>query len=1025
MVMASWLHIRHHIAELGGCAATPLPLAAAMTFFQVFLKQFVGILLAGALSTAATVIASPTIDHKQGGSVSINVADFPIGTQFALIPGGPYLKTSTTLNTPALSIVRDGRHAYVAAGDNGLLVFDLAPDLPPRLLAQVKGQGKITRVVLRDGYAYLADSVGALLIVDVSNPQAPQRIASYPLEQPLDALCVEQGRAYLVSGKHLSVLDVSRPQMLQQSTSFTLTDKATAVQVADGYAYLALPKAGLSIFDVRDLSSIHEVGRFRGEVRDLVVAQGHVYLANGTIGFTLVDISQPQMPRWMGSVNNIGTSLALSYDEGYVALRNDRSEITLIDVRNPKVPNIVAVHHMEQPLNAVTLVQNKVLAGTNTSLGEIDFSAPAPNVVNIGANFGGSRRAVIRDQTLYVADWFSGLHLYDITEPTSPRHLAAYHTQGSAKGVLVRGDYAYVADDDHGVQIIDVSSPKQLRKISEVATPGLAYTMKLNGDNLYLADHRGGFHIISVADIAHPAIIGSAPTAGKAWSVEVVGGLAYVAADNAGLLVFDVSDPRNPKQIAAYDVGGAAEEVVIRDHLAYVASFESGLHVFDITRPAQPREISHLATPGNARGIELDGHYAYIADWVSGIQVVDIANPEQPALAGAYDTPGWSWGVRVQGHYAYVLDWWGGIVVLDVSDPAALSLAGAYHARGLTRDVTVKDSYAYVADGENGLQIFDVKTPLNPIWAAGINTSGDAQSVWLENEIAYLATGEGGLVAVDISNPFEPKQLKRYALHADLVRAQGKHIYVADQQHGVAIIDAVTGQQKSWYAAKIKDMWPAAAGHLLVATPSGVEILEMKYPAHPRMVKRLPHHATLVRQKNNLLALYDKAMGITFYDYNTLKQKGRFNCGEEISDMQISGDRLYASGNLSGLLVLDIANAQSPTLIATYPAARRVNKLSEFSGTVFLAGNETLASIRLLPDTTVTPGKHGSVKVNVPAQLPLGSYNLLALNPKSGKRAAYYDVLRAVMPAPKTPRFSSQDFERAMRERGLTPPPQH
>ena len=973
------------------------------------------------LSTAAAAVIPPTVDHKQGGSVSITVPNLPLGSQLAMIPGEPYLKTQTALKAPALSVVSNEQHAYVAAGDNGLLVFDLAPDLPPRLLAQIKGQGKIIRVALHGGYAYLADSAGALLIVDVSNPQTPQRIASYPLTQPLDTLCIEQGRAYLVSGKYLSILDVSNLQTPQQLASFTLPSEATAVQVADGYAYLALPKTGLSILDVRDPTSIHEVGRFRGEVHDLAMAQGRAYLANGATGLTVLDISQPQAPRWMGSVNRIGNSLTLSYDEGYVALRNDRSEITLIDARNPKLPKIVAVHRMEPPLNAITLAQKKVLAATDTNLGIIDFSAPVPNVVNIGANFGGSRRAVIRDHILYVADWFSGLHLYDITEPASPRHLAAYHTQGSAKGVLVHGDYAYVGDDDHGVQIIDVSNPKQLRKVSEVATPGLAYTMKLVGDNLYLADHRGGFHIISVADIAHPTIIGSVPTAGKAWAVEVVDGVAYIAADNAGLLVFDVSDPRQPRQVAAYDLGGAAEDVVIRDHLAYVASFDNGLHVLDISQPLQAHEIGHLATPGNARGIELDGNIAYVADWTSGIQAVDIANPAQPALVGAYDTIGWSWGVRVQGHYAYVLDWWGGIAVLDVADPATPALAGAYHARGLTRDVAVKDNYAYVADGNNGLQIFDVKNPQNPIWLAGVDMAGDAKNLWLENNIAYLAAGEGGLSVVDVSNPFEPQQLKQYALHADLVRAQGDYVYVADQQRGVAIIDTVNGKQASWYAAKINDMWPAGNGWVLLATPAGIEIVEARDSSRPRLVKRLPQRAELLRLQNNLLVLYDKAAGITFYDYAKLKMSGRFNPGEKISDMQIVGDHLYASGSLSGLLVLDISNTRKPRLKAAYPAASRVTRLNVFSGTAFMAGNETLTSVRLLPEVAVKQNRKGSITVNAPPQLPLGSYHLLALNAGSGKRMAYHDVLRSVMPVPKKPRFNLQDFERAMHERGLNP----
>ncbi len=218
-------------------------------------------------------------------------------------------------------------------------------------------------------------------------------------------------------------------------------------------------------------------------------------------------------------------------------------------------------------------------------------------------------------------------------------------------------------------------------------------------------------------------------------------------------------------------------------------------------------------------------------------------------------------------------------------------------------------------------------------------------------------------------------------------------------------------------------MWPAAAGRLLLATSTGVEIVNVSNPLHPRLIKRLPQRAELVRFKDNLLALYDRATGITIYDYATLREKWRFNSGEEISDMQISGGRLYVSGSLSGLLVLDISNGRRPTLKAAYPSSNRTSKLSEFSGTVFMAGNEALVSVRLLPDVTATPGKQGSVMVNVPPQLPLGSYHLLALNAQSGKRAAYFDVLRAAMPVPKTTRFNMQDFERAMRDLGLNPAP--
>lgn len=972
------------------------------------------------LPVVAMASPPPSVDYKRGGSISIAVPGLRAGTQLALIPGGPYLASKAALPNPALSVASDGAHAFVASGYSGLLIFDLTREKPPHLLAQLKGQGKIVRVALHDGYAFLADSVGMLLIVDVHDAQHPRQIANFPLTRQLDALCAEQDRVYWVSGKHLSILDVSQPQKPQLLADFTLSSSAVAVQAADGYAYLAVPKVGLSILDVHDPTHIHEVGKFRGTVRDVAVNQGHAYLANGEAGLTTLDVSDPHAPRWLGSVNHIGKLLELDSGDSQLAVRNDRSEILLFDVANPRLPRMVATYHAPSPSNAIAFAQKQVLSGADANLEVMDFSAPVPDLLNLGANFGGSRRAVIRDNILYVADWFSGLHLYDISDPHLPRHLSNYHTQGSSKGVLVRGDYAFVADDDHGVQILDISNPKQPYKISEVPTPGLAYTMKLVGDYLYLADHRGGFLIIDVADIAHPAVISSTPTAGKVWAVEVMGNLAYLAADKEGVLVLDISDPAHPRQVSVFDIDGAAEDIVIRDQLAYVASFDNGLHILDIGHPAQLREVSHFATPGNARGIQLVGQLAYIADWAAGIQIVDINNPAQPHPVGAYDTGGRSWGVLVQDHYAYVLDWWGGIIVLDISDPAAPTLAGAYHQRGLTRDIAVNEGHAFVADGENGLQIFDVNNPLNPIWMAGVDMKGDAQSVWVEDKTAYVAAGSGGLLAVDIGNPFEPKQLKQYPLQADLVRAQGNLVFVADRQRGVAIIDAVSGQKTAWYAARIKDMW-CTPNRLLLATPDGVDILDLSNPAQPRSIQHLPGHAELLRLDKNLLVLYDQVEGFIFYDYVSLKLLGRFNPGEEVVDMQIQHGRLYASGKLSGLLVLDISDASHPTLKAAYPAASNVTRLSVYDGAAFLAGNDTLTEIRLLPDASIKRGRNGDVTVSVPKDMPLGSYHLIALDGVTGKRTTTNDVLRVVMPVSNKPRFSMKDLERAMRKRGLDP----
>ncbi|MFM6592768.1 MAG: hypothetical protein ACKPJH_08845, partial [Dolichospermum sp.] len=52
----------------------------------------------------------------------------------------------------------------------------------------------------------------------------------------------------------------------------------------------------------------------------------------------------------------------------------------------------------------------------------------------------------------YVTDYYSGLQIIDISNPTTPTLKGNYDTSGSAIGVQVVGNYAYVADHDSGLQ---------------------------------------------------------------------------------------------------------------------------------------------------------------------------------------------------------------------------------------------------------------------------------------------------------------------------------------------------------------------------------------------------------------------------------------------------------------------------------------------------------------------------------------------------------------------------------------------
>ena len=62
----------------------------------------------------------------------------------------------------------------------------------------------------------------------------------------------------------------------------------------------------------------------------------------------------------------------------------------------------------------------------------------------------------------YIADSHAGLHVVDISNPSSPRLAGSYRTKtprSETMDVYISGNYAYIADRNAGLQVVDISIP--------------------------------------------------------------------------------------------------------------------------------------------------------------------------------------------------------------------------------------------------------------------------------------------------------------------------------------------------------------------------------------------------------------------------------------------------------------------------------------------------------------------------------------------------------------------------------------
>lgn len=850
-------------------------------------------------------------------------------------------------------------------------------------------------------------------------------ISRIAIDDGVRSLILHRNSAWLVTSDNtLQAYSLQRPDA-PQPLGRTVPGATVHALAAEGrYLYLAAGEEGIVVMDTFAEPAAREVARYHtgGVVHDLAIANGIAYIADGHNGLGIVDLSEPLNIRQLGSLHRIGDARRVRLQGEQVLLADKRGLLYLVDVGNAFVPRLKGIWPASGTVAEFAIEGNEAYSVSNGQLQELDLTAPVlPAVSAEGLNLGGSRRARIDNGLLYVADWFSGLHIYDIRDPSRPLHLGNYHTPGSAKGVWVENGVAWVGDDDQGLQVIDVSDPRQPKKIGHMPTSGLAYTMNKRGDQLFVADHRGGFYIVDIRDPANSRQLAHFKTTGKAWAIELRDRHAFVADDDGGILVVDVSDPTAPKQIGGYNPGGQAEDIVIRGNLAYCAFFDKGFYVLDISNPRAIRKLARITIPGNARGIVVDGDIAWVAAWHGGLQALDISKPEQPRIIGRLDTDGSVWGVRLAGKHAWLLDWWGGVKVADISNPRRPRLLARYHARDTLRNLAIRDDYVWQAAGNGGLQVFDIRNALNPIWVTGLDAAGPVTDLTLSRDRVWFlsapADGQNRLHLADNSNPFYLREIASTPLPT-----QGRQVawsagqaFVLDDDGRVQAFRYGNGD---WQITPLQEQQVqrilSTGEHLFIANAEHIRVYKSHRLSHPASLIRLPGPLSAFAAGQGRLLLHIEGDGFHLYGgrNSAYRPVSHYPYPGEVHELLLHDDRLLATTD-RGLLNLHISDNDTLANGQLYPATEPLTALAALDDKVFFAGSPLMSSLTLLPPTPVQALAPGLARIRFPGSLPLGSYQVRGI--ASDGSEAGSEIINVELRRPKRPRMDPEIFKRMMK----------
>ncbi len=764
-------------------------------------------------------------------------------------------KYRTSGNAMTLAIA--GHNVFIPAGDAGFKIIDITDPKNtslagsyPRSLVDAPLYASDLRV--KGDYAFVAAGDEGLVVFRISNLDNITAVAKLSLGSGAFAIDLAGSTVCVAGGSgHFWTIDISAPTQPKLLGSYLAPGADSAVawklQVTGNFAFVAAGQGGVQVIDLSDLTKPTAAGGFGtfDEVQGIFIANNLAIVGDGNAGFRLFEVvpgpvslpvilEQPEsirVPQGTPAQFSVQASAesALAYQWLFktAPLQGANSATFTLDQAWPAQDGAYAVvvsstggsvlssaadlKAVHPPVIGTPPANQRLVEGETLSL-QVTANTDGPGEyqwLKEGANIPGATNSSFRVENLSSAN-------------------------AGNYAVIVSNIAGAVTSASGTVQVLPKVVLKEISKWPEVIKNENVWDVQVAGRLAFLAAGPAGLLILDVADPAKPVQIGALATKGYSYGLDVKSPYVYLADGlNGGLAVVDVRDPKNPVRLIRVTTGTEVRDVKVVGNLAYVAAGEGGLVIVDVTDPANPQLVSNEQTPMNARAIDVAGDLACVAEWDWGMTIYNVSNPAKPVVEDTMRPSLFNLGfsvyaVQIVGKSAYAGIAYDGFEIYDLSNPHAPTSESVFDTPGFAEGVHVDGDHVFIGDASSGVQVIDVGDLDRPRRVGSWDTAGEAGAIDLSNGFAFVADGSKGLVILSVSSNSQTTQPFQLECAADSSAGQIRLRVPASAAGGPVVLHASTDLTR-W--APVATNSVAVGGFVEFVQQPGLEAPVMFYRA--------------------------------------------------------------------------------------------------------------------------------------------------------------------------------------------------
>ena len=394
-------------------------------------------------------------------------------------------------------------------------------------------------------YSFINEGVGGditlscpyhLQVTDISDPASPRMIAS---PDQLRLHCVRDlkavgNRLYVVDWHGLSLVDVSNLSAPRVLDRFGSPPQIEGMALKGDFVFTGTDfrENSLNVFNVNithppDFPGASALGSAPyltiyeayppGTASGLAVSGDYLFVPQRDEGLSVVDISQPRLPKVVVHEPNIGNQSGYVQRAAVVGetlfLTINWEQVAMVDIHDPTrprslgmLPGISSVYDLASADGLLYILGGD--PGTFIVLNVEDPLAPK-EITRVSFSLGSSgARLSITGKRAYISGVGSGtksdLTIFDLSDPTDPKQVGMMAGFDNVWDIAGQGDTIMVACAfyvESDIWVVDAKNPSQPELVGHLKTPGMSTRVDADENFFYLSANQGGLWKLKVVDL--------------------------------------------------------------------------------------------------------------------------------------------------------------------------------------------------------------------------------------------------------------------------------------------------------------------------------------------------------------------------------------------------------------------------------------------------------------------------------------------------------------------------------------------